>query len=88
MSVVIVGGNERILARKSNTGLIVYNGVEYQGRHEPIISLETYQKAMLVMLDVMLRCAKEMAGRISCPPLCFQICFLMALMAFFSRRDT
>ena len=40
-----------ILARKSNTGVIVYNGVEYQGRHEPIISLETYQKAMLVMLE-------------------------------------
>lgn len=35
-----------IITRKSNTGVIVYNGVEYQGRHEAIISLETYERAM------------------------------------------
>lgn len=42
---------QNILARKSNTGVIVYNGIEYQGRHEPIISPETYQKASLAMLE-------------------------------------
>lgn len=42
---------QNILTRKSNTGVIVYNGVEYQGRHEPIVSCETYQKAMLAMLE-------------------------------------
>jgi site-specific DNA recombinase len=35
-----------ILQRKSNAGYIVYNGVEYKGRHEPIVSLETYQQVM------------------------------------------
>ena len=35
-----------IITRKSNAGYIVYNGEEYRGRHEPIISLETYQQAM------------------------------------------
>ena len=40
---------EQILARKTNTGMIVYNGVEYQGKHEPIISLETYERAMACM---------------------------------------
>ena len=39
----------QILTRKSNTGVIVYNGVEYQGRHEPLISLETYERAMACM---------------------------------------
>ena len=42
---------QNILTRESNTGVIVYNGVEYQGRHEPIVSCETYQKAMLAMLE-------------------------------------
>lgn len=36
----------QILTRKSNHGIIVYNGEEYQGRHEPLISKETYEKAM------------------------------------------
>ena len=40
---------EQILTRKTNTGVIVYNGVEYQGKHEPIISLETYERAMACM---------------------------------------
>lgn len=39
----------QILMRKSNAGYIVYKGEEYLGRHEPIISLETYEKAMQAM---------------------------------------
>lgn len=42
---------QQIITRKSNTGVIVYNGVEYQGRHQPIVSLETYQKAMAMMAE-------------------------------------
>jgi len=41
----------QILIRKSNAGYICYNGEEYLGQHEPIISLETYQKAMDYMKD-------------------------------------
>jgi site-specific DNA recombinase len=29
----------------------VYNGVEYQGKHEPIVSLETYEQAMAMLRD-------------------------------------
>lgn len=36
----------QILTRKSNAGFICYNGEEYIGQHEPLISLETYEKAM------------------------------------------
>ncbi len=39
----------QILKRKTNAGYIVYNGVEYKGRHEAIISLETYEKTMAAM---------------------------------------
>jgi site-specific DNA recombinase len=39
----------QILIRKSNTGCIVYNNEEYIGQHDPIISLETYEHAMLEM---------------------------------------
>ncbi len=39
----------QILKRKTNAGYIVYNGQEYKGRHEPIISLETYEKTMAAM---------------------------------------
>jgi len=35
----------KILTRKTYIGLIVYNGIEYQGLHEPIISSETYDLA-------------------------------------------
>ena len=35
-----------IITRKSNTGVIVYNGVEYQGKHEAIVSLDTYERAI------------------------------------------
>lgn len=38
-----------IITRKSNAGYIVYNGEEYQGLHEPIISLETYTQAMQLL---------------------------------------
>lgn len=41
----------QILKRKSNYGVIEYNGVEYKGRHEPIISKEIYDKAMSAMID-------------------------------------
>ena len=41
----------QILIRKSNYGIIEYNGEEYQGKHEPIISKETYDIAMRCMLD-------------------------------------
>jgi len=49
-----------ILTRKSNAGYIVYNGEEYVGRHEPIISLETYEQAM-AMLAV--RSAKKLVSK-------------------------
>ncbi|MCL2002465.1 MAG: recombinase family protein [Oscillospiraceae bacterium] len=39
----------QILTRKSNAGFITYNGEEYLGQHEPIISLETYEDAMECM---------------------------------------
>ena len=41
----------QILKRKSNYGVIEYNGVEYKGRHEPIISKEIYDRAMSAMID-------------------------------------
>lgn len=40
-----------IITRKSNAGYIVYNGEEYKGLHEPIISLETYEQAMQLLAD-------------------------------------
>ncbi len=36
----------QILNRKSNAGFICYGGEEYMGKHEAIVSLETYEKAM------------------------------------------
>ena len=41
----------QLLKRKSNCGYIVYNGIEYRGNHEPIISEETYNKAMELMIS-------------------------------------
>ena len=41
----------QILTRKSNYGIIEYNGEEHQGQHEPIISKETYDIAMKCMAD-------------------------------------
>lgn len=40
---------EQILRRKTNAGYIVYNGVEYKGRHEAIVSEEIYADAMRLM---------------------------------------
>lgn len=39
----------QILRRKSNAGYISYNGEEYKGMHEPIISEEVYEKTMRLM---------------------------------------
>lgn len=39
----------QILKRKSNAGYIQYNGEEYKGKHEPIISEEIYNETMLMM---------------------------------------
>jgi len=44
-----------ILTRKSNAGYIIYNGEEYKGKHEAIISEEVYHQAMAAM--------RERAGR-------------------------
>jgi site-specific DNA recombinase len=41
----------QILTRKSNTGVICYNGEEYPGQHEPIIPQETYEQAMAMMRE-------------------------------------
>ncbi len=41
----------QILTRKTNAGFICYNGEEYKGRHEPIVSFETYEKAMQIMRE-------------------------------------
>ncbi len=40
-----------ILARRSNTGVIFYNGIEYPGKHEPIIDEATFEKTMRMMKD-------------------------------------
>jgi site-specific DNA recombinase len=40
---------EQILKRKSNAGYIQYNNEEYRGMHEPVVSLDTYEKAMEMM---------------------------------------
>ncbi len=37
---------EQILRRRTNMGVIFYNGVEYEGQHEAIVSRETYERAM------------------------------------------
>lgn len=39
----------QILKRKSNAGYIEYNGEEYKGKHEAIVSEETYRDAMKLM---------------------------------------
>ena len=41
----------QILTRKTNIGIIYYNGREYKGRHEPIVNTETYEKAMDMMRE-------------------------------------
>ena len=39
----------QILKRKTNIGVIVYQGEEYPGRHEPLISREVYEETMFAM---------------------------------------
>jgi len=41
----------QILKRKSNAGYIQYNGEEFKGKHEAIISEETYNEAMKFMKE-------------------------------------
>ena len=41
----------QILTRKTNLGVICYNGAEYQGQHEPIIDAETYEKTLDMMRE-------------------------------------
>lgn len=41
----------QILTRRSNLGVIVYKGEEYEGLHEPLVSRETYELAMEKMRE-------------------------------------
>ena len=41
----------QILTRKSNAGFISYNGEEYKGQHEAIISLDIYNRTMAYMQE-------------------------------------
>jgi len=38
----------QILLRKTNVGIIEYNGIEYAGQHEPIVSHEIFDRAILL----------------------------------------
>lgn len=40
-----------LLRRKTNIGYIVYNGIEYKGRHQPIIDEGTYYTAQKILKD-------------------------------------
>jgi len=40
-----------VLKRKSNIGIIEYNGAEYKGRHEPIVDEKTYYETQLRMKE-------------------------------------
>ncbi len=40
-----------ILRRESNTGLIRFNGVEYPGRHQPIVSRAVFDQAQQMLAD-------------------------------------
>ena len=40
---------EQILKRRTNCGYIVYNGEEYKGKHEPIVSEEIFERAQKMM---------------------------------------
>lgn len=42
---------QQILTRKTNAGYINYNGVDYKGKHEPIVSIETYERAMKLLKE-------------------------------------
>jgi len=43
----------QIIDRKSNIGIIEYNGVEYKGKHEPLIDEDTFYKAQQIRQDKM-----------------------------------
>lgn len=60
-----------ILTRKSNAGYIIYNGVEYKGLHEAIVSLEVYDRAMALLAERSARrfvstSAHLLAGFVTC----------------------
>lgn len=40
-----------ILTRRTYTGAIVYNGAEYRGRHEPIVSEEVFRRVQRTLAD-------------------------------------
>lgn len=42
---------EQILKRRTNCGYITYNGEEYKGKHEPIVSEEVFNKAQKMMIE-------------------------------------
>lgn len=37
---------QQILLRKTNVGVICYNGVEYQGQHTPLVSRDVYERTI------------------------------------------
>ncbi len=41
----------QILTRKTNAGFIVYKGEEFLGKHQPIVSLDTYEQTMQMMAE-------------------------------------
>lgn len=41
----------QILTRKTNAGFIIYKGEEFLGKHKPIVSLETFERAMQMMAE-------------------------------------
>ena len=59
-----------ILTRKANAGYIVYNGQEYAGQHEAIITPETYAQAMELLA---VRSAKRLVSK--SPHLLTGLCF-------------
>ena len=42
---------QQILMRRTNTGYIHYNGADYKGQHEAIVSEEKYNKVMAMIAD-------------------------------------
>ena len=39
----------QVLVRKASHGIVQYKGREYEGKHEPIIDKETYERAMAIL---------------------------------------
>ena len=42
---------EQILKRRTNCGYITYNGEEYKGKHEPIVSEEVFERTQRMMSE-------------------------------------